>query len=115
MSQHTAGRLSLGGCVLVLLLSADFFLPMRQLGSYFHIAMNGMAASDRIFRLLDMPEPPAGGRPVPADTAIRCRICVSAMSRGGRSCEGWTWICPGAGLWPWWARAAAARAPWPPC
>ena len=73
VSQHTAGRLSLGGCVLVLLLSADFFLPMRQLGSYFHIAMNGMAASDRIFRLLDMPEPPAGGRPVPADTAIRCR------------------------------------------
>ncbi len=73
VSQYTAGRLSLGGCVLVLLLSADFFLPMRQLGSYFHIAMNGMAASDRIFRLLDMPEPPAGGRPVPADTAIRCR------------------------------------------
>lgn len=73
VSQYTAGRLSLGGCVLVLLLSADFFLPMRQLGSYFHIAMNGMAASDRIFRLLDMPEPPAGGRPVPADTAIRCQ------------------------------------------
>ena len=73
VSQYTAGRLSLGGCVLVLLLSADFFLPMRQLGSYFHIAMNGMAASDRIFRLLDMPEPPAGGRPVPADTAICCR------------------------------------------
>ena len=73
VSQYTAGRLSLGGCVLVLLLSADFFLPMRQLGSYFHIAMNGMAASDRIFRLLDMPEPPAGGKPVPADTAIRCR------------------------------------------
>lgn len=73
VSQYTAGRLSLGGCVLVLLLSADFFLPMRQLGSYFHIAMNGMAASDRIFRLLDMPEPPAGGKPVPTDTAIRCR------------------------------------------
>ena len=73
VSQYTAGRLSLGGCVLVLLLSADFFLPMRQLGSYFHIAMNGMAASDRIFRLLDMPEPPAGGKPVPADTAICCR------------------------------------------
>ena len=73
VSQYTAGRLSLGGCVLVLLLSADFFLPMRQLGSYFHIAMNGMAASDRIFRLLDMPEPPAGGKPVPADTAIRCQ------------------------------------------
>ncbi|MBM6916097.1 ABC transporter ATP-binding protein/permease [Gemmiger formicilis] len=73
VSQYTAGRLSLGDCVLVLLLSADFFLPMRQLGSYFHIAMNGMAASDRIFRLLDMPEPPAGGKPVPADTAIRCQ------------------------------------------
>ena len=39
--------------LLIILLSAEFFLPMRLLGSYFHIAMNGMAASDRIFTLLD--------------------------------------------------------------
>ena len=71
---YTVGRLDLGGLVLVLLLSADFFLPMRQLGSYFHIAMNGMAAADRIFRLLDTPEPDRGGARLPAgETAIRCR------------------------------------------
>ena len=41
-----AGRVSLAGALCILLLSADFFLPMRALGSYFHVAMNGMAASD---------------------------------------------------------------------
>lgn len=51
------GRLSFFGMFIILLLAADFFLPMRQLGSYFHIAMNGMAASDKIFALLDFEEP----------------------------------------------------------
>lgn len=40
----------------IILLSADFFLPMRQLGSFFHVAMNGMTASDKIFAILDLPE-----------------------------------------------------------
>ena len=53
------------GYLLILLLSADFFLPMRRLGSYFHIAMNGMAASDRIFNLLDLPEPKTGEKTIP--------------------------------------------------
>ena len=57
VSQFYAGHVGFVGCLSILLLSADFFLPMRQLGSYFHIAMNGMAASDRIFHLLDLPEP----------------------------------------------------------
>lgn len=56
-TQYRAGRVSLTGCLLIILLAADFFLPMRQLGSFFHIAMNGMAASDKIFRLLDLPVP----------------------------------------------------------
>ncbi|MBR1828304.1 MAG: ATP-binding cassette domain-containing protein, partial [Atopobiaceae bacterium] len=51
------GRVSLFGAILIALLSADFFIPMRQLGSYFHVAMNGMAAADKIFRLLELPEP----------------------------------------------------------
>lgn len=55
-TQYRADKVSLGGCILIILLSADFFIPMRQLGSFFHIAMNGMAASDKIFRLLDLPE-----------------------------------------------------------
>ncbi len=60
VSQYRAGAVSLGGALLILLLAADFFIPMRQLGSFFHIAMNGMAASDKIFCLLDLPEPERG-------------------------------------------------------
>lgn len=57
VSQFNAGKVDLGGCLLIILLAADFFLPMRQLGSFFHIAMNGMAASEKIFKLLELPEP----------------------------------------------------------
>ncbi len=51
------GTLSLFGFLLIALLSADFFVPMRQLGSYFHVAMNGVAASEKIFKLIELPEP----------------------------------------------------------
>lgn len=51
------GNISLQSTIFMILLSADFFLPMRKLGSYFHVAMNGMAASDRIFKLLKVEEP----------------------------------------------------------
>ena len=52
-----AGELDIAPCLFMILLSADFFLPMRKLGSYFHVAMNGMAASDRIFKFLATEEP----------------------------------------------------------
>lgn len=52
-----AGVVDLFGCLFIILISADFFLPMRQLGSYFHVAMNGIAASEKIFRLLGLPDP----------------------------------------------------------
>ena len=55
-TQFRAGKVDLAGCLMIILLAADFFLPMRMLGSFFHIAMNGMAASDKIFKLLDMLE-----------------------------------------------------------
>ena len=58
--EFSAGNTDLFGCAAIILLSAEFFLPMRTLGSYFHIAMNGMAASDKIFALLDLPEPTCG-------------------------------------------------------
>ena len=51
------GSLEMAPCLFMILLSADFFLPMRRLGSYFHVAMNGMAASDRIFKFLSLEEP----------------------------------------------------------
>lgn len=60
--QFRAGKVDLAGCLLIILLSADFFIPMRQLGSFFHIAMNGMAASDKIFKLLDLPENSNNGK-----------------------------------------------------
>ena len=54
------GTVSFGGAMAMLLLASEFFLSMRALGSYFHVAMNGMAASERMFRLLDLPEPEEG-------------------------------------------------------
>ena len=56
VTQYSKGNVSLAGCLLIIMLSADFFIPMRHLGSFFHIAMNGMAAGQKIFRLLDLPE-----------------------------------------------------------
>ena len=56
VTQYSKGNVSLAGWLLIIMLSADFFIPMRQLGSFFHIAMNGMAAGQKIFRLLDLPE-----------------------------------------------------------
>ena len=70
-TQFAAGKVDLAGCLLIILLSADFFIPMRQLGSFFHIAMNGMAASDKIFRLLDLPEAEAGTEDFPVGKEIR--------------------------------------------
>ena len=67
------GHVSLSGALCILLLSADFFLPMRALGSYFHVAMNGMAASDKIFKLLDLPEAAGKTAEPDADHAIHCR------------------------------------------
>ncbi len=54
------------GVLFVILMAVDFFLPLRQLGSYFHVAMNGMTSSKRIFALLDVPEPRYGTRTLPA-------------------------------------------------
>ena len=71
-TQYAAGRVTLSGALLIILLSADFFIPMRLLGSFFHIAMNGMAASDKIFRLLDLPEPEERTGKIPEDCSIVC-------------------------------------------
>ena len=71
-TQYAGGHVSLAGALLIILLAADFFIPMRQLGSYFHVAMNGMAASDKIFRLLDLDEPKTGTAEVPADCTVAC-------------------------------------------
>ena len=56
VSEFLGGRLSLSGTLTIMLLASEFFIPLRLLGSFFHIAMNGMAASDKIFAILDLLE-----------------------------------------------------------
>ncbi len=80
------GHVSLSGALCILLLSADFFLPMRALGyPYFHVAMNGMAASDKIFKLLDLPrKPPArppSRMPIVPSTAVTCTLAMLPKKR----------------------------------
>mgnify|MGYP002674224822 FL=1 len=65
VTEFLRGTLSLAGALSIVLLASEFFLPLRLLGSYFHIAMNGMAASDKIFRILDLPEPEDGEKILP--------------------------------------------------
>lgn len=72
VTQYRAGHVNFEGCLLIILLSADFFIPMRMLGSFFHIAMNGMAASDKIFKLLDLPEEEVKTLTVGEDCTIVC-------------------------------------------
>lgn len=74
VTQFKAGHIGLAGAILIILLSADFFIPMRQLGSFFHIAMNGMASSDKIFKLLVLPEDNnENGKECPQDGDIVCK------------------------------------------
>ncbi|MBT1174453.1 ATP-binding cassette domain-containing protein [Bifidobacterium sp. LC6] len=63
--------LTLAGVLFIVLLSAEFFIPMRQLGSFFHVAMNGMTSTKRIFALLDAPEPAHGTAVLPAGAASK--------------------------------------------
>ena len=66
--QHfSEGSISISGVFIIILLAAEFFLPMRLLGSFFHIGMNGMKASDKIFAFLDLPEAEEGSKVLEAE------------------------------------------------
>ena len=65
VSEFLKGNISVAGTLCIVLLASEFFLPLRLLGSFIHIAMNGMAASDKIFKILDLPEPQAGEKTLP--------------------------------------------------
>ena len=65
VSEFLKGNISMAGTLCIVLLASEFFLPLRLLGSFFHIAMNGMAASDKIFKILDLPEPQAEEKTLP--------------------------------------------------
>ena len=74
LGQYAAGAVGLGAAFSLVFLSAEFFLPLRTLGSLFHTAMNGMAAADRMFAILDAPEGRDGTRSVdPAHVGVACR------------------------------------------
>ncbi len=65
VSEFLRGNIGISGTIVIILLASEFFLPLRLLGSFFHIAMNGMAASDKIFRILDLPEAEGGEKILP--------------------------------------------------
>lgn len=54
--EYQKGVIGLAQCFFIIMISAEFFLPLRLPGSFFHIAMNGNAAADKIFRLVDLEE-----------------------------------------------------------
>ena len=71
VKQFVAGNIRLDQAIAIILLSADFFIPMRQLGSFFHIAMNGMAAIDKIFKILDLEVPEEKTMIIPEKGSIK--------------------------------------------
>lgn len=77
--QFYTGRLPFADTLKIVLLAAEFFIPLRLLGSFFHIAMNGMAASDKIFALLDLPEPEERTQQLPKGKLSVCfdHVCFS--------------------------------------
>ena len=100
-SAFAKGQLSLTSALTILLLAADFFLPLRLLGSYFHIAMNGAASAEKIFRLLSAQEPEDGEKTAdPADSTLAleqvnladfCRSqsgLATALHEGGSNLSG---------------------------
>ena len=77
------GHLSFAGALTIILLASEFFIPLRLLGSFFHIAMNGMAASDKIFHLLDLPESEHGTKE--RLWISRCQMYIFPMRKTTRS------------------------------
>lgn len=96
--QFLVGGVDLAGAMIVVFLSASFFLPLRQLGSYFHVAMNGMTSTKRIFALLDAPEPERGDAGLPGDgrdlavtfNAVAYRYAESDATDGSATADGST-------------------------
>ena len=74
LGEYAAGAVAFGTAFSIVFLSAEFFLPLRTLGSFFHTAMNGMAAAERMYAILDVPEAPRGTRSIDASRPdIVCR------------------------------------------
>jgi ABC-type transport system involved in cytochrome bd biosynthesis fused ATPase/permease subunit len=78
-----AGAIDLGEAFFIILVGAEFFIPMRVLGSYFHVAMNGIAAADRMFRVFDLPEAGKTGAAVSVEAGDRAAGAGDASVEAG--------------------------------
>ena len=74
------GNISVGSLFIIILLSSEFFIPLRLLGSYFHIAMNGMAACDKIFFLLDADKRQKDIEEIPASQLDNISVSLENVS-----------------------------------
>jgi len=84
INQFLAGNVDFAGTLMIILLASEFFIPMRLLGSFFHIAMNGMAASDKIFAFLDLPEPQQGTEELREDEPLDIQLRDIHFSYDGK-------------------------------
>ena len=74
LNSYAAGTVTFAGAFAFVFLAADFFIPLRTLGSFFHTATGGMAAAERMYRIIDVPEPACGTQAVTcASVGIECR------------------------------------------
>ena len=82
VSAYAAGQLTLTATLTIVLLAADFFLPLRLLGSYFHIAMNGAASAEKIFKLLAADEPQDGTAAAPENSTLQLEHVTFGYEKG---------------------------------
>ena len=82
VSAYAAGQLTLTATLTIVLLAADFFLPLRLLGSYFHIAMNGAASAEKIFKLLAADEPQDGTAAAPETSTLQLEHVTFGYEKG---------------------------------
>lgn len=74
LNSYAAGTVTFAGAFAFVFLAADFFIPLRTLGSFFHTATGGMAAAERMYRIIDAPEPACGTQAVTrTSVGIECR------------------------------------------
>ena len=78
--QYKNGQIPVGSLFIIILLSSEFFIPLRLLGSYFHIAMNGMAASDRIFGILDAENKREGSKNINLEDVKEIKITLNDVN-----------------------------------
>ena len=78
--QYKNGQIPVGSLFIIILLSSEFFIPLRLLGSYFHIAMNGMAASDRMFGILDAENKREGSKNINLEDVKEIKITLNDVN-----------------------------------